>query len=235
MKISQTNRRLILLVLFAVALIGVFALDLHRYLTYQALAENEAWLKAQVQAAPLAAALAYMSLYIIVVALSLPGAIWLTLAGGLLFGTWSGGALTVIAATLGACLLFLAARFLVGDLLRVRFGDALTKFEAGFNRNAASYLLALRLVPLFPFFIVNLGAALVGARFSVFFFTTLFGIMPATFVFASIGNGISVVLQSGARPDLSLVTRPEIIFPLLGLAVLSLLPILWRRRETRTP
>ena len=226
---SPTHRRIVLLMSALLAIMGFFMFDLNTYLSYQALAENEAWLKAQVRAAPLVAALIYMAVYIVVVALSLPGALWLTLSGGLLFGTLIGGTLTVFAATIGACLLFLAARFLVGDMLRTRFGARTAKFEAAFNRDAVSYLLVLRLVPIFPFFIVNLGAALVGARFSIFALTTFFGIMPATFVFASIGNGISVVLQAGSRPDLSIITQPQIILPLLAFAALSLTPIIWRR------
>ena len=84
-------------------------------------------------------------------------------------------------------------------------------------------------MPIFPFFIVNLGASLVGVRFPIFVITTFFGIIPGTFVFASIGNGVSVVLQQGAQPDLGVVTKPEIILPLLGLALMSLLPVIWRR------
>jgi uncharacterized membrane protein YdjX (TVP38/TMEM64 family) len=90
-------------------------------------------------------------------------------------------------------------------------------------------MLILRLLPIFPFFIVNLGAALVGVRFPVFLLTTFFGIMPGTFVFASIGNGISVLLQAGQQPDLSVMTDPQILGPLVALALLSLAPVLWRK------
>ena len=233
-RFSAGHRRILLLAAIGLAIAGFFIFDLNAYLSYQALAENEAWLKAQVRAAPFVAALIFMLAYIALVALSLPGALLLSLSGGLLFGTLFGGILTVFAATSGACLLFLAARFLVGDMLRPRFGTRLAKFEAAFNRDAVSYLLVLRLVPIFPFFIVNLGAALVGARFSIFALTTFFGIMPATFVFASIGNGISVVLQAGSRPDLSIITQPQIILPLLAFAALSLAPIIWRRVKPKS-
>ena len=90
-------------------------------------------------------------------------------------------------------------------------------------------MLILRLLPIFPFFIVNLGAALVGVRFPVFLLTTFFGIMPGTFVFASIGNGISVLLQAGQQPDLSVMTDPQILGPLVAMALLSLAPVLWRK------
>ncbi len=213
-----------------VALIGLFfAFDGDSFISYESLAANEAALKRAVADNPLFTGLIYLAVYVAVVAFSLPGALWLSLAGGLMFGTWAGGLLIVVSATLGASGLFVVARFIAGDALRARGGAALQKFEAAFNRDALSYLLVLRLLPIFPFFIVNLGAALVGVRFPIFLLTTFFGIMPGTFVFASIGNGISVVLQAGKQPDLGLITSPEILFPLMALAVLSLAPVIWRR------
>jgi uncharacterized membrane protein YdjX (TVP38/TMEM64 family) len=221
--------RFIALGIFA-CLIGLFfAFDLNSLISYQGLAENEAALKRAVSDNPILTGLAYMTIYVLAVTFSLPGAVWLSLAGGLMFGTWAGGLLIVVSASLGASGLFVAARFIMGDALRARAGPALQKFEASFNRDALSYLFILRLLPVFPFFIVNLGAALVGVRYPVFLITTFFGIMPGTFVFASIGNGISLVLQSGKQPDLSVMTSPEILLPLVGLAILSLAPMLWRR------
>lgn len=226
---TTTVKRLAALAGFA-ALIGLFfAFDLDALVSYQGLAENEAALKRAVADYPLLTAAAYMSLYVLAVTFSLPGALWLSLAGGLMFGTWVGGTLIVISATLGASGLFMVARYIAGDTLRAKAGPALAKFEASFNRDAASYMLVLRLLPIFPFFIVNLGAALVGVRFPVFVVTTFFGIMPGTFVFASIGNGISVLLQAGKQPDLSVMTQPEILGPLVALAVLSMAPAIWRR------
>lgn len=226
---TTTVKRLAALAGFA-ALIGLFfAFDLDALVSYQGLAENEAALKRAVADYPLLTAAAYMSLYVLAVTFSLPGALWLSLAGGLMFGTWVGGTLIVISATLGASGLFMVARYIAGDTLRAKAGPALAKFEASFNRDAASYMLVLRLLPIFPFFIVNLGAALVGVRFPVFVATTFFGIMPGTFVFASIGNGISVLLQAGKQPDLSVMTQPEILGPLVALAVLSMAPAIWRR------
>ena len=226
---GKNPRRLAIIGVFIALIAAFFAFDLNQFISYQGLAENEAALKRAVADNPLVTAAAYMAVYIIAVAFSLPGALWLSLAGGVMFGTWQGGLLIIISATIGAGCLFLAARYVVGDALRARAGPALQKFEASFNRDAASYMLVLRLLPIFPFFIVNLGAALVGVRFPIFMLTTFFGIMPGTFVFASIGNGISVVLQAGERPDLSVMSKPEIALPILGLAVLSLAPIVWRR------
>lgn len=226
---ASSRNRIMLLAGFGVLVALFFVFDLDRFVSYQGLAANEAALKNAVAANPLITGLAYMAVYILAVAFSLPGALWLSLAGGLMFGTWQGGLLIVISATLGAGCLFLAARYVLGDTLRAKAGPILQKFEASFNRDAVSYMLILRLLPIFPFFIVNLGAALVGVRFPVFIITTFFGIMPGTFVFASIGNGISVVLQAGEQPDLSVMSKPEIALPLLGLALLSLAPVVWRR------
>lgn len=232
----QIYKRFLVLGVLGAALAVIFAYDLHSYLTYEAIRANQMRLREIVAAAPYISAGVFILAYILVVVFSLPGAIWMTLTGGLLFGTWIGGGLTIIGATLGAAGLFLAARYLIGDFIRAstassesKTGQALRKFEQAFNRDAASYLLVLRLLPIFPFFIVNLGAALVGARFSIFFITTFFGIMPGTFVFASIGNGIASVLEAGAEPDLSIITKPEIMLPLLALAALVLLPVIWRK------
>lgn len=225
--------RLLVAIGFAALLVGFFAFDLDAYISFESLAANEAALKQAVADNFWLTVLAYMAIYIAAVILSLPGAIWLSLAGGLMFGTVQGGIIIITAATIGACGLFVAARFVMGDMLRAKAGPTLAKFEASFNRDALSYMLILRLLPIFPFFIVNLGAALVGVRFPVFALTTFFGIMPGTFVFASIGNGISVLLQAGQRPDLGVMREPEIILPLMALALLSALPMAWRRFQAR--
>jgi uncharacterized membrane protein YdjX (TVP38/TMEM64 family) len=230
---KSLGRRLTLIGAFAALIAAFFAYDLDALISYQGLAENEAALKRAVADNLLVTILAYMAVYITAVAFSLPGALWLSLAGGLMFGTWAGGLIIIFAATIGASGLFVVARYIVSDALRARggskWGPSLQKFEAAFNRDAWSYMLILRLLPIFPFFIVNLGAALVGVRFPVFLLTTFFGIMPGTFVFASIGNGISVLLQAGQQPDLSVMTDPQILGPLVALALLSLAPVLWRK------
>ena len=230
---KSLGRRLALIGAFAALIAAFFAYDLDAIISYQGLAENEAALKRAVADNLLVTILAYMAVYITAVAFSLPGALWLSLAGGLMFGTWAGGLIIIFAATIGASGLFVVARYIVGDALRARggskWGPSLQKFEAAFNRDAWSYMLILRLLPIFPFFIVNLGAAFVGVRFPVFLLTTFFGIMPGTFVFASIGNGISVLLQAGQQPDLSVMTDPQILGPLVALALLSLAPVLWRK------
>ena len=105
--------------------------------------------------------------------------------------------------------------------------------EDGFHANAFSYLLVLRLVPLFPFFLVNLGAGLLGVRLSTYVIATFLGIIPATFVYAGLGNGLGALFEKNVNPDLSLIFRPEILLPILGLALLALLPIVWRQVKRR--
>jgi uncharacterized membrane protein YdjX (TVP38/TMEM64 family) len=142
-----------------------------------------------------------------------------------------GGVLAMIGATSGAIVLFLIARSAFGDSLARRSGPILGTIRRNLERDGFSYLLAVRLVPLFPFWLVNLGAALGGIGLFPYAAATLIGIAPVTFVLTSIGAGIGAVLAAGQRPDLSILFSWKVLGPLLALAVLSLLPALWRRRQ----
>lgn len=177
------------------------------------------------------AALVFMLVYAGVVALSVPGAVWLTLGAGFLFGTWVGAALVVPAATLGASLIFLAARSALGAGLRARAGGFLARIEAGMRQGMISYLLILRLVPVVPFFVANLAPAFLGVPLRAFVWTTALGIIPATVVFASVGAGLGTVLDQGGAPDLGVIFAPHVLGPLLGLAALSALPLILKRRN----
>lgn len=194
------------------------------YLSFEALRDNREALIAWRDANYGLAALAYLGLYIGVVALSFPFATPLTLAGGLLFGLVAGTLLTVTGATIGATLIFLAARTGLGDALRARAGGWLRKLEAGFRENEASYMLVLRLVPAAPFFIVNLAPAFLGVSLATFVWTTFLGIIPGTAVYTSIGSGLSAVFAAGETPDLGVIFRIEVLGPLLGLGALALVP-----------
>ena len=221
----------LLLVLAALGL--ALALGLHRHLSFEALGRQQAALQEMVRAHPLLSPLAYVAAYAAAAALSLPGAVVITLAGGLLFGTLLGGAAAVLGATLGATLLFLAARHALGGWLAQRAGPLMERIRPGLERDGFSYLLALRLLPLFPFWLVNLAPALVRMPLRTFLGATLIGILPGTFVFASIGAGLGAVLAEGRQPDLSVILRPAVLLPLIGLALLSLLPVAWRRWKER--
>lgn len=183
---------------------------------------------------PLGAALAYMAVYVAAVAVSLPGAVFLTLAGGFLFGALSGTLFTVVAATLGATLIFLFARTMFGADALERFGPAAAAMAAGVRRNAASYLLVLRLVPMFPFFVVNLVPALIGVPLRTYVATTFVGIIPATAVFSVTGAGLGAVLDRGETLSPASIVTPEIIIGLCGLALLSLVAIPLRKWLSRS-
>lgn len=222
-------RRLWPLAVLAAGLALFLALGLDRYVSLDALRENRLALSEWVAAHRLLAMLVYMGLYAAMVAFSVPGALVATLTGGFLFGTLMGGTLTVIAATLGATIVFAAAKSALGDLLRAKAGSALQRMEEGFRENAFSYLLVLRLVPIFPFFLVNLAPAFLGVGLPTFIAATFIGIIPGTFVFASLGNGLGAVFDAGRSPDLGLIFEPQIIGPILALAALALLPVIYRR------
>ncbi len=226
-------RRFAPLALLALGLAAFFALGLHRYLDFAALREHREALAAFVAAHRVLAALGFVALYALVTAISVPGGAVLTLAGGYLFGTVLGSVYVVIGATAGATALFLAARSAVGDALRARAGPGLRRMEAGFRENALSYLLFLRLVPLFPFWLVNLVPAFAGVPLGTYVLGTFFGIIPGSVVYAAVGNGLGAVLDAGRAPDLGIVFDPAVLLPILGLAVLALVPVAYKRFKGR--
>jgi len=179
------------------------------------------------------AAGAYVGAYVLAVAFSVPGAVFLTLAGGFLFGAVAGTLLTVIGATIGATAVFLLARTLFGADALARLGPRAAALAVALRRNAASYLLVLRLVPLFPFFLVNLVPAFVGVRPVVYVVTTFFGILPGTAVFSLAGAGLGDVLALGGEFEVRAVLTPEVIGALVGLAVLALAAIPLKARFGR--
>ena len=153
----------------------------------------------------------------------------LTVAAGFLFGTIPGALLVVVGATIGATIVFLVVRHAFADLLRAYAGRWLGTLRAGFNRNAFNYLLVLRLAPIFPFFAINIATAFLDVRTRTFIGATLLGIIPACFVYASVGAGLGSILDAGGDLDARSVLTPEVILALSALAALSLLPIVIRR------
>jgi len=199
-------------------------------LSFETLARHRATLTAWVAANAVLSALGFVGIYTLAAAFALPGAIWLTLGGGFLFGAWLGTVLVVAGATIGATLLFLFAQRVFGADALEKLGPKAQGLARGIQANAWSYLLVLRLVPLFPFFLVNLVPAFCGVRPLVFMATTALGIIPGTAVFALSGAGLGRVLDAGGTPSLSGILTPEIIAALCGLAALALLAIPLRKR-----
>ena len=227
-------RRFLPILLLAAGLALFLALGGGRYLSLDYLADRYGDLRALVRDHVVLAAAGFVLLYALLVAISVPGAASLTIAGGLLFGTLLGGSLTVVGATLGAVAVFLAARTAFAELLRQKAGPRVQKLREGFERDAFNYLLFLRLVPAFPFFLVNIAAGLFGMRTAPYALATFFGIMPGTFVFASIGAGAGAIIARGEDLSLgSVLTDPAVLLPILGLAALALLPVVLRRFRKR--
>lgn len=226
--------RLAPLLALAALIAAAFYFRVDEYLTLDALRDNRAALSAFVRSHGVAAASAYVLAYAGVVALSLPGAAIMTLAGGFLFGVPLGATLTVIGATAGATLLFLIARSAAGDVLRARAGPFLARMAEGFRQDAFNYLLFLRLVPVFPFWAVNLAPALLGMRLEPFVAATAIGIVPGTLVYTAFGASLGEIFDAGADVRLEDVFSPTLIAALLGLGALSLLPVILRHLRERS-
>ncbi len=241
---SALRRFLPLVVLAALAATALLS-GLHRYLTLESLVRHREVLDTLIRDHPAFAALAYLAVYITVTALGLPGALILTAIGGLLFGTLLGGAMTVIGATLGATAIFLIARSAIGAQLAERAGPLAARLADNFRDNAFSYLLFLRLVPAFPFFLVNLVPALCNVRTRTYIAATALGIIPGTFAFASVGAGLDSVIAVQADSfraclasgkidchvafNLSSALTPQLLIALAALGFLSLVPVIARR------
>jgi len=225
--------RMLPLVAVAIVLFLFFYFRLYEYLSFDALQENRGQLLAWTQQYYLWVVLAYMGIYIVAVAVSVPGATLLTLAGGFLFGLIYGTLFVVISATIGATLLFLAVKTALGDWLASRATSWIAKVEKGFQEDAFNYLLFLRLVPLVPFWVINITAGLLNVRTKSFFVATLVGIIPGSFVYVSVGNGLGSIFDAGIKPDLSIIFQPQILLPILGLAILSLVPLGYKHYKSR--
>lgn len=213
-----------------------FYLDLDRFISLDALTRYQGELTAWVAANPVTAPVLYALAYALLVAFSVPAGALATILGGFLFGTFAGTAFVVVGATLGAVLVFIAARTAFGDLLRARAAGVLKRMEEGFRENAFNYLLVLRLVPLFPFFVVNIAPAFLGVKLAPYTLATFLGIIPGSFVYASIGNGAGALLARGEALNLGVIFEPAVLVPLIGLSVLALIPVVykqWRARRAR--
>ena len=190
---TSTLRRLLPILL--VGLAAFLLLGLERYVSYDMLVRHKVTLTTWVADHRPLAALAFLLAYAVMVAFSLPVAMLATPVGGFLFGTWAGAGLSVIGATLGSMAVFLAARYAFRDLFRARAGATLARFEKGFRESDFNYLLFLRLVPVFPFWLINIVPALLGMRLRNYALATMIGIVPASIVYAGVGAGLGAVLK----------------------------------------
>lgn len=231
----------------------IVAMGWHRYLTLEHLANNRETLRGLIEGNLALALAAFVAIYAVTIALSLPGGAVLTIAGGFLFGWLVGGAASVVAATVGATVVYLVAKTTLRDILVAKAGPRLKRFAEGFREDAFSYLLFLRLVPVFPFWLVNLAPGLLGVPFATYVLTTALGIIPGTFAFSLAGNGLDSVIEAqqaahqsclakageGGQEscpyglDPSALLTPELIAGLVALGLVSLIPVAvkWFRRR----
>ena len=224
-------------VLVIAGLVLGYALGLQNYLSLTFLAEQRGALRAYVDANFLWSALLFLVVYILAVAFSFPAASVLTIFGGFLFGWLIGGALVAVGATIGASILFLATRSAFGGFLRHRVDGVVKKMADGFRENAFGYLFVIRLAPVFPFFVVNIAAALFDISLGRFFTATLFGILPGTFAYAYLGQGVDSVLvaaqASGREAQISDLVTPEITLAFFALAFVALIPTVVKQIRKR--
>lgn len=245
---QKTLKKFAPLILFIIVFIAIWSTGLQNYFSLAVIAEHQLTLETYVNEHLIYAILAYIAIYILTVGFSLPGATILSLVGGLLFGGLFGGFITIFAATIGAILLFLIASTSFGDVLKHKAGKWMDKITAEFNQGAASYMLFLRLAPIFPFFVVNIASALLRARFWTFCWTTFLGIMPGTFAITFIGAGIGAILakenmryqecltSNAALCEFELSASSflsmELVIGLMALGVVALIPIVVRKYKS---
>lgn len=245
-------RRFMPLIALAALMALVFAMGWHKYLSFKTIGLNYEALQEFIGRNLLLALLIYVVAYVAVVALSLPGALIMTLTGGLLFGWKVGAPATVIGATIGATVIFLVARTSFGETLAARAGPALSKLRDGFRENAMSYLLFLRLVPAFPFVVVNLAAALLGVPLRTYVTATFLGIIPGTAAYSFAGAGLGSVIEAQNRSyhaclakssqsadacpytiDTSALITKELLIAFALLGLVALIPVAMRKWRAR--
>ena len=231
----------IILIIMAIG----FSQGWHQYISLSSLIQHRAQLADFVSENIVLSILIYAGIYICTVAFSFPGASFLTISGGFLFGWHIGGVVTALAATCGASVIFIAAKTSFGKFLRDKAGPQLNRFADGFNENAFNYLLFLRLVPVFPFWLVNIAPALFNVSLGAYVAATLIGILPGTFVYSYIGAGLDSVIaaQEQSNPgcseqgtcsiDISSLVTQELIIAIAGLGVLAIIPVIIQKIRKR--
>lgn len=216
-------------------LLGLFFyFHLYRYLSFDSLKMHRLILMRFANEHFFQVILGFMAIYTLAVAASIPGAAFLTLIAGFLFGKLTGTAAVVISATLGALIVFIAVELAFREWFTKKTAKWLQVMENGFQHNAFSYLLFLRLVPLFPFWLVNIVPALLGVPKRTFVIATFLGIIPGSFVYVLVGHGLGHIFDMNETPNLKIIFDLNILLPLLGLALLALLPIVYQYFKRKT-
>jgi uncharacterized membrane protein YdjX (TVP38/TMEM64 family) len=225
---KASSGRAVVALSLLIGIVAFFFFDLDRFLSLEALQANRDRLLGFADGHYASAVGLFIFAYCTVVGLSLPGGAIMTLAGGFLFGSALGTLYVNVGATTGATLAFLAARYLLRDWVERKFGSRLSPFQEGFAKNSFSYLLTLRLIPLFPFFLVNMLSGLTRVPIGTYVAATALGIIPGSFVFAYAGR------QLGTINSLKEIVSPNVLFAFTLLGLLALVPVLYKKRMGRT-
>lgn len=217
---KKNHTRIILAVCIIAAACAFFILDLHHYFSFEYIKGKQDVFRAYYSENAPAAIAVYMGVYIAITALSLPGATVMTLAGGALFGFWTGLAAVSFASTIGATLAFLISRFLLRNWVRDKLGDRLNTIDAGIEKDGYFYLLSLRLVPLFPFFLINLAMGLTPIRTGGFYIVSQLGMLPGAMVYINAGTQLAKIDSPKG------IMSPEL---LLSFALLGIFPLVTKK------
>jgi len=226
-------KRLIPIVLLLSLMFIAWKYGVYDFLTLDFLRTNRHSLLEFVRSYPISAPIIYILFYILLVSLSIPGAVYLTLLSGFLFSQPWSTLYTVCAASTGAMIIFLATKTSLHHYLKNLAGNRVLSMKKGFSENAASYLLFLRLVPIFPFFLVNIVPGLLGVPFRTYAWTTVLGIIPATFIFCQAGSTLGSIVDSTKEFSLKEILTTEIYLVLIAMGILTLLPSLIKKWKSQ--
>jgi len=236
-KSPNVVRRFAPLAVIVAGLVFAYAMGWQRYLSLGFLADSREMLMGFVEANYPVSVAGFAALYVLAVAFSVPAASILTIFSGFLFGWLVGGIIVAFAATIGATIVFLAARSAFGDFLRDKVGARARRLAEGFEEDAFSYLLVLRLAPVFPFFVMNIAPALFHVTLRTYVAATFLGILPGTFAYAYLGEGVDSVLaaaqQAGTEVRASDLVTPQITIAFLALAAVAAIPPALKRFRAR--
>jgi len=226
-------RRLAPLAVLIAGLAAFFALGGPQYLDAERaqalLRDIDGWVQANLWLA----VLAYVGFYALAVSISVPGALWFTIGSGFLFGAYVGAGVAVFGATIGATIIFLAARYAFADWVREKFPGYVSKLQDGFSRDAFTYIVILRLIPALPFFGINIATALLNVPVRAYFLGTLVGVIPGAYVYATVGATIKRAADSGV-PSFGALLTPDVIGAMVAFGVLALLPVIYRRVTSKS-
>lgn len=214
--------------LIAAVMVGAWQLGLFQYLSLDTLREQQEVLQGFVANNLVLAVAIFIAVYAAATLFMVPGALWITIAGGFLFGLVGGSLATITGATLGASLLFFAAKTSIGSALRDRAGPFMAKMESGFNENPFSYMFALRLLPVVPFPVANIAPALLGAKYREYAIATAVGIIPGVIAYTWVGSGLGATFAAGEDPNLGVIAR-NMLPALAALGVVSLIPVAYKK------